>query len=267
MVTSRRSANLNVMMQAAEKAGRALLRDFGEVENLQVSKKGPGDFVSAADKKSEQILIAELQRVRPKFGLLLEESGVIEGSDPDSRWIVDPLDGTTNFLHGIPHWAVSIALEYKKEIIAAVTYDPVKNEMFIAEKGSGAYLNHRRLRVSPRDKLSESVLCLGEVRSSSCANALTALPGVAGFRRFGSASLDLAYVAAARVEGYWERGLQPWDVAAGSLLVREAGGFVTDLQGGKDFLNGSSICAANPVLHAEILKHLKSTPAPSQAAG
>lgn len=246
------SANVNVMIKAARKAGRSLLRDFGEVENLQVSSKGPGDFVSRADIKAEQLVRAELTEARPNYGWLGEESAEAKGADPTRRWIVDPLDGTTNFLHGLPHWAVSIGLEHKGEIVAGVVYDPAKDEMFVAEKGAGAYLNDRRLRVSGRKDLIETIFATGipfggRAELPRTLRELAALtPHTAGIRRWGSAALDLAYVAAGRLDGYWERGLNPWDVAAGLLLVREAGGFVGTIEGGGSPLVDGSLAAANP---------------------
>ncbi len=250
-----RSAILNVMVAAAEKAGRALVRDFGEVENLQVSRKGTSDFVTAADLRTEKILRAELSKARPDFGFLMEESGEDQGADPDRRWIVDPIDGTTNFIHGIPHFAISIALEEHGELTAALVFNPVFDELFLAEKGQGASFNNRRLRVSARERLSDCVLAtgiphLGRGEHTSYLKQLTAVMNAsAGIRRFGSASLDLAYVAAGRVDGFWESGLAIWDVAAGILLVREAGGFVTDIAGKGDGLASPSILAANTRIH------------------
>jgi myo-inositol-1(or 4)-monophosphatase len=228
------SANLTVMINAARKAARRLVRDFGEVENLQVSLKGAGDFVSAADRKAEETIRDELMRARPAYGWLGEESEPEPGRDGMHRWIVDPLDGTSNFLHGLPHWAISIALERKGEITAGVVFDPVKDELFAAEKGSGAYVNNRRLRVSARREMSEMLFGTGIPWANSphlprCLRTLAILmPRCAGLRRGGAAALDLAYVAAGRLDGYWEIGVKPWDVAAGALLVREAGGIVRD---------------------------------------
>ncbi|MGB0681933.1 MAG: inositol monophosphatase family protein [Magnetovibrionaceae bacterium] len=249
-----RTPLLNVMVAAAEKAARRLVRDFGEVENLQVSKKGPADFVSAADKECERTLTYELQKARPKYGLLLEEGGEIVGSDTSNRWIVDPLDGTTNFLHGLAHFCISIGLERDGELFAGVILEPVNNQLFWAEQGKGAFLNGRRIRVSARREMSESLFAtgipfLGIDHHEAFTRQLNGVMGVsAGVRRFGSAALDLAYVAAGRYEGYWENGLNPWDVAAGIVLVREAGGYVTDLSGGKGYLDGKGIIAANPTL-------------------
>jgi myo-inositol-1(or 4)-monophosphatase len=248
------SANVNVMIKAARKAGRSLLRDFGEVENLQVSAKGPGDFVSRADLKAEEIVRAELTEARPNYGWAAEESAAVAGADPTRRWIVDPLDGTTNFLHGLPHWAVSIALEHKREIVAGVVYDPVKDEIFVAEKGSGAFLNDRRLRVSGRRDMLEMIFATGipfggRTELPRTLRELAALtPRTAGIRRWGAAALDLAYVAAGRLDGYWERGLNAWDVAAGILIVREAGGFVGTIEPDGNPVEDASILAANPAV-------------------
>ena len=259
---AQRSALLNVMTAAAQKAARGLVRDFGEIENLQVSKKGTGDFVSAADRKAEETLVAELTKARPGYGFLLEEGGAIEGSDTSNRWIIDPLDGTTNLLHGIPHFSVSIALERDGELNAGVIYEPVWDQMFIAEKGQGAYLNDRRLRVSARRVLEESLFATGipfagKDEHDRFLEQLKAIMAVSsGVRRFGSAALDLAYVAAGRYEGFWEIGLHPWDMAAGIVLVREAGGFVTDLSGGKGMMESGEILAANDQLHGTMLKIL-----------
>lgn len=247
-----RSALINVMVRAAEKAARGLVRDFGEVEHLQVSRKGPADFVSAADLKAERTLREELQKARPEFGFLMEESGASKGSDAEARWIVDPLDGTTNFLHGLPHWSVSIALEHKGEIVSAVVFDPAKDEMFVAEKGAGAWLNDtRRLRVSGRSSMIESIFATGVpfggrgTLPATLQDLARLMPTCAGVRRWGSAALDLAYVAAGRYEGYWERGIQPWDMAAGLLLVREAGGFVGPVREGDDPLEKGAVIAGN----------------------
>ena len=260
-----RSALLNVMTAAAQKAARGLVRDFGEIENLQVSKKGPADFVSNADKKAEKTLVYELSKARPNFGFLLEEGGEIEGSDTSNRWIIDPLDGTSNFLHGLPHFSISIALERDGEPFAGVIYEPVTDQMFAAENGIGAYLNNRRLRVSARTKLEESLFATGIpfAGKDDHDRFLTQLKEVmavsAGVRRFGSAALDLAYVAAGRFEGFWEIGLQPWDIAAGIVLVREAGGFVTDVAGGNGMMESGEIIAANDHIHGMLLKSISAT--------
>jgi myo-inositol-1(or 4)-monophosphatase len=250
-----RSPVVNVMAGAALKAARALKRDFGEVEQLQVSVKGPGDFVSTADLRAERTLRAELLRARPGYGLLLEESGASEGSDPHHRWIVDPLDGTTNFLHGIPHFAISIALERDGEIIAGLVYEPTRDEMFWAEKGAGAYVNDRRLRVSARRQLGEALIGTGMPfggradRPGYIATLQRVMAATSGVRRLGAAALDLAYVAAGRYDGFWEFGLSPWDMAAGLLLVKEAGGFVSDLSGGQTMMTSGDVLAANGHLH------------------
>ncbi len=260
---SLRSANINVMIKAARKAGRSLIHDFNEVEHLQVSTKGPADFVSQADLKAETILIEELQYARPDWGFLLEENGEIKGSDPDYRWIVDPLDGTLNFLHSIPHFAISIGLEFKNTLIAGGIYAPITDEFFWAEKGRGAYLDHRRLRVSARKKMVESVFATG----IPCANrksqvewldeAAVLMPQTAGIRRFGAASLDLAYVAAGRYEGFWERGLAPWDIAAGIVIVKEAGGTVSDFDSSNTMMASGDIVAANPDMHTPLIRALR----------
>ena len=257
-----RSALLNVMVQAAMKAGRSLARDFGEVENLQVSRKGPSDFVSAADHKAEKIVREELQKARPAYGLLMEESGEIEGEDPQHRWIVDPLDGTTNFLHSIPIFAVSIALERQGQIVAGVIFNPVMDELFTAERGRGAYVNDRRLRVASRSALPDCVIAtgipfLGKGDHARCLKEIRHVMGeVAGIRRCGAAALDLAWTAAGRFDGYWEHGLSPWDVAAGMLMVREAGGFVTDLAGRDRVFESQSIVAGNEKVQGELRRLL-----------
>jgi len=251
------------MTAAAYKAARRLVRDFGEVEQLQVSQKGPADFVSAADLRTEKILHEELERARPGYGFLLEERGAIKGTDSHFRWIVDPLDGTSNFLHGLPHFAISIALERDAEIVAGVIYDPLRDETFWAEKGVGAYLNARRLRVSARRQLKDALIAtgipfLGHGEPATFSRALDAVMGrVAGVRRFGSAALDLAYVAAGRYDGFWETELGAWDIAAGILLVREAGGFVTEIGGGSRMVESGSVLAANDQLHPLLMEILR----------
>ena len=258
-----RSAILNVMVGAAMKAARGLNRDFNEVENLQVSRKGPADFVSAADRRAEEVIKVELQRARPSYGFLMEESGESVGSDPQHRWIVDPLDGTTNFLHGIPQFAISIALERQGKLAAAVVYDPISDELFSAERGGGAFVNDKRLRVATRQNLADSVVATGmpfkgHGDSERYMKELAALmPMVAGVRRFGAAALDLAWVAAGRFDGFWERSLSPWDLAAGILLVREAGGYVTDLAGGDALLESGDVVAGNEAIHGQLLAHLR----------
>ncbi len=252
-----RSPLYNVMFGAAQKAAKGLVRDFGEVEQLQVSLKGPADFVSNADHAAERILKRELARARPGFGFLMEESGEEKG-DGKHRWIVDPLDGTLNFLHGVPHFAISIALEREGEIVAGLVYDPVRHETFFAERGQGATMNDRRLRVSARAKLAESIVATGIPFKAHSDHPLylkqmeAVMAEVAGVRRFGTASLDLAWLAAGRYDGFWEMGLSPWDIAAGILIVREAGGFVTEIGGGPRMLESGSVLAANDKLHAPL---------------
>lgn len=246
------SANLNLMIKAARKAGRSLVKDFREVENLQVSTKGPGDFVTKADREAERIIKEELMGGRPSYGWLGEETGEDEGQDPTRRWIVDPLDGTTNFLHGLPHWSVSIALEHKGEIVSAVVFDPAKDEMFIAEKGAGCWLNDtRRLRVSGRKAMHEAIFATGVpfggkgTLPATLQDLARLMPACAGVRRWGSAALDMAYVAAGRFDGYWERGIKPWDMAAGLLLVKEAGGFVGPVRVGDNPMEKGAVIAGN----------------------
>ena len=257
----RLSPHMTVMANAAQKAAKRLLHDFNEVEQLQVSVKAPSDFVSQADIRSERTLRAELEKARPGYAFLMEESGASGSENWAWRWVVDPLDGTTNFLHGIPHWAISIALERRladatSEVVAGLIYAPCVDEMFWAEKGVGAFVNERRLRVSGRRELKDAVFATGipfaavaPQRRLAFARTLGALmPQTAGIRRFGAAALDLAWVAAGRYDGFWELGLQPWDMAAGMLLVREAGGFATDAGDG-DPRDTRAIVAANPHLH------------------
>jgi myo-inositol-1(or 4)-monophosphatase len=247
-----RSALMNVMTSAALKAGRNLKRDFGEIENLQVSVKGPADFVSAADQRAEKTLFEELSRARPGYGFLMEEGGEVEGTDKAHRWIIDPLDGTLNFLHGLPVFAISLALEREGQLIAGLVYNPANDDMFVAERGQGAWLNNRRLRVAQRRDLSEALVATGVPHLGKAKEhprfkqeLAAVMARVANIRRLGAASIDLAYVAAGHFDGYWERSLQPWDVAAGIVLIREAGGFVSDLDGGADMMDKGSILAGN----------------------
>lgn len=248
------SANVNLMIKAARLAGRSLSKDFREVENLQVSVKGAGDFVSKADIEAEAIIREELMGARPMYGWVGEESDAVDGEDPTRRWIVDPLDGTTNFLHGLPHWAVSIALEHKGEVVAGVVYDPTKDEMFFAEKGQGAWMNESRVRVSARQRLIESIFATGLPFGGrgdlpeTLQDLARILPTCAGVRRFGSAALDLAYVAAGRYDGFWERRLHPWDMAAGLVIAREAGALVEPLRKNGNILeDGEVICSNEPI--------------------
>jgi myo-inositol-1(or 4)-monophosphatase len=257
------SPALNVMVAAARKAGRALVRDFGELENLQISKKGPADFVSTADSRTERILVEELTRARPGYGFLLEEAGVVEGRDKTHRFIIDPIDGTTNFLHGIPQFSISIALEREGTLVSALVFNPVTDELYIAERGHGAYLNDRRLRVAARQQLSDVLVASGapflgkQGRKEFLAELDAIISSTAGMRRFGSAALDLAWTASGRFDAFWERNLKPWDVAAGILLVREAGGVVTDLDGRDYMMDCGHILAANQALHRPLLEKFR----------
>jgi myo-inositol-1(or 4)-monophosphatase len=255
------SGLLTVMERAARKAGQRLRRDFNEVAHLQVSRKGPADFVSKADQQAERTLFDELKKARPDWGFLLEEAGEIEGDPSKPRWVVDPLDGTSNFLHGIPHFAISIAVqEPSGEVTSGIVYQPLTDESFWAEKGRGAWLQDQRLRVSSRRSLDEALIATGipfrgHGDAAQWSKIFAAVvPEVAGIRRFGSAALDLAWVAAGRYDGFWEAGLKPWDVAAGILLVREAGGFVTDFRGGERTMERSEFLAGNDALHSKLHK-------------
>ncbi len=256
------SANINVMIKACRKASKILIRDFGEIENLQVSLKGPGDFVSAADKKVEKILIEELQKARPDYSILSEEIGLID-NDKSFKWIIDPIDGTANFLHGIPHFAISIGLEHDKEIICGIIYDPIKDEMFVAEKGNGSYLNNQRMRVSSRSKLKDCMIFTGGPKITS-ENKELSLKEYNNFsstvlvpiRKLGSAALDMAYVAAGRCDGFWQRNLNYWDIAAGIILVKESGGFVTDFDGENDYIQNKTILVTNSKINKEMIEVL-----------
>ena len=257
--------DMRIMMQAAEKAARSLGRDFGEVEHLQVSQKGPGDFVSLADKRAEEIIYEELKAARPNFGFLMEESGFVEGSKgEDARFIIDPLDGTSNFLHGLPHWAISIALEKNGEIVAGLVHDPIKNEVFHAVKGQGAFTGRTRLRVSGRADFMGSMIGCGaprravEKRVQFMAEYRAVMDVAPGLRRYGAAALDLAYVAAGRFDAFWERDLKAWDIAAGILLVREAGGFICDIDTNTgNPLDSGHVLAANQGLNEPLKKILR----------
>jgi myo-inositol-1(or 4)-monophosphatase len=256
------SALMNVMVKAARRAGRSLKRDLGEIENLQVSMKGPANFVSLADKRAEEMLYMDLSKARPGYGFLGEEGGIREGTDKSHTWIVDPLDGTTNFLHGIPQFAVSIGLAREGQVIAGLIYNPANDELYMAEKGSGAFLNDTRLRVAGRKQLNECVIACGLPHIGRGDHELSRMemtelqPKVAGLRRFGAASLDLAFVAAGRLDGYWERNLQPWDIAAGLILIKEAGGTVGDINGG-DVLTTGNVVAGNEFVHGALTKILR----------
>lgn len=261
------SALMNIMVSAARKAGRSLARDFGEVEQLQVSVKGPANFVSAADHKAEDIIYRELSKARPDYSFLMEERGEIVGADETHWWIVDPLDGTTNFLHGLPLFAISIGLEREGQLVAGVVYNPISDDLFTAEKGKGAYLNDRRLRVAVRKSLADALVTtgiphLGRAGHPTFLRELeSVIKEVAGVRRTGSAALDLAWTAAGRFDAYWERGIKPWDLAAGILLVREAGGLVTDLSGGDEMFEKGQVLAANSTLQKALLPKFAAAPA------
>lgn len=254
---------MNIMIRAAEKAARGLLRDFGEVERLQVSRKGPGDFVTAADKRSEEVIFEELKRAKPEFSFMMEESGQIKGNDREHVWIVDPLDGTHNFMHGIPHWAISIALEQRGQVIAGLVYDCVKNEMFTAEKGTGAWLHgNKRLRVSGRNVLEQCMINYGQPMNDGTNRTqfykeVSEISRYAMVRRFGSAALDLCYVAAGRIDAYWETGVKAWDVAAGHLIVKEAGGMSTSIYNEESPVHNGQILAANQQIYTDLRKLIK----------
>jgi myo-inositol-1(or 4)-monophosphatase len=256
------SALMNVMVKAARRAGRSLKRDLGEIEHLQVSMKGPANFVSLADKRAEEMLYTDLSKARPGYGFIGEEGGTRIGDDKTHTWIVDPLDGTTNFLHGIPQFAISIALAREGVIIAGLIYNPANDELYIAERGKGAFLNDTRLRVAGRKQLNECVIAcglphIGRGDHELSRNEMTSIQTkVAGLRRFGAASLDLAFVAAGRLDGYWERNLQSWDVAAGIIMIREAGGVVGDIHDG-DLLKTGNVVCGNEFVHGELVKILK----------
>jgi myo-inositol-1(or 4)-monophosphatase len=262
---------MTVMLAAARKAGRSLARDFGEVEQLQVSLKGPANFVSAADHRAEEILHAELARARPGYGFLMEERGDVEGADRTHRFIVDPLDGTTNFLHGIPHFAISIALEREGELVAGLIYNPVSHETFTAERGKGAFLNDRRIRVAARTELSDAVIGTGIPHSGRPSHDLfidelrVVMASSAGVRRIGAASLDLAWTAAGRLDGFWERNLRAWDLAAGIVVLREAGGYVTDAEGKDAMLTTGSVVAGNEAIQKRLLKLIKTAAAAARS--
>jgi myo-inositol-1(or 4)-monophosphatase len=257
------SATINVMVKAARRVGRSLKRDLGEVENLQVSLKGPANFVTMADRRAEEMLHSDLTKARPGYGFIGEEGGIRAGDDKTHTWIVDPLDGTTNFLHGIPQFAISIGLSREGTIIAGVIFNPANDDLYVAERGKGAFLNDQRLRVAGRRKLNECVIAcglphIGRGDLELSRQELTEIQSrVAGLRRFGAASLDMAFIAAGRLDGYWERNLQPWDMAAGTIIVREAGGIVSGIEGNDDPLKTGSVICGNEFVHAELVKILK----------
>jgi myo-inositol-1(or 4)-monophosphatase len=254
------SALMNVMVAAALQAGRGLKRDFGELENLQVSVKGPGDFVSAADRKAEAILVDVLSKARPGYGFVLEESGTIDGTDKSHTWFIDPLDGTTNFLHGLPIFAISIALAREDQVVAGLVHNPATGDIYAAEKGQGAFLNNRRLRVAARRDLSSALIGCGIPHIGKAkdhpqfyAEFSAAMAKVGNLRRLGAAALDLCFVASGCYDGFWERNLQAWDIAAGIIMIKEAGGFVTDADGGSEMLAKGSICAGNETIQRALL--------------
>lgn len=256
---------MNIMIRAAEKAGRNLTRDFGEIENLQVSRKGPANFVTAADKRAEEIIFEELKKARPDYSFLMEESGSVKGANEEMIWIVDPLDGTHNFMHGIPHWCVSIALESKGRIEAGIVYDPIKEEVFRAERSNGAFVNGKRLRVSNRNDLESSTIAFGSAQLDAEKQAIfikelnTVSSTAPMVRRLGAAALDLSYVAAGRLDGYWERGIKSWDVAAGVLIMKEAGGIVTSIDNETNPVYSNQIVAGNQSVYTYLRKTLRET--------
>ena len=257
------SANINVIVKACRKAAKVLIRDFGEIENLQVSLKGPGDFVTLSDKNVEKILIEELQKARPSYSILSEEIGEIK-NDKEFKWIIDPIDGTSNFLHGIPHFGISVGLEHMEEIVCGIIYDPIKDEMFAAEKGNGSYMNNQRIRVSSRSKLKDCLIVTGGPRRNQKDRDLV-LKEYDKFsssvdvpvRKMGSASLDMAYVAAGRFDGMWQRNLNYWDIAAGIIIIKEAGGFVTDFRGENEYIQNKTILVTNSKINNEMIEVLK----------
>ena len=252
------SPQINLITKACMKASRSLIRDFGEIENLQVSTKGPGDFVSSADKRTEKILIDELQKAHPEYGIITEESGVINKLNVKNRWIIDPIDGTMNFLNGIPQFAISIGYEEDGEIKCGVIFNPITNEMFCAEKGSGAYLNNSRIRVSNKKKIKDALIVTGGPKGSSkikdkiFSEYINVSKNVSNVRKFGSAALDIAYVACGRFDGYWQRELNYWDIAAGIVILKEAGGFVDYFEEDKNLPLKKNILATNSNLHEKI---------------
>ena len=257
------SPNFNVMEKACRKAAKTIIRDFGEIEKLQVSVKGPGDFVTASDKRAEQIIISELEKARPTYSILSEEIGEIK-KDDSFMWVIDPIDGTSNFLHGIPHFAISIGLQHNNEIICGIIYDPIKDEMFAAEKGKGSYLNNQRIRVSSRSKLKDCIISTGGPRINSEDKELSLSEYIKfsskvliPIRKMGSAALDMAYVASGRCDGFWQRNLNYWDIAAGIILVKEAGGYVTDFKGNEDYIENKNILVSNSKINEEMIKLLK----------
>ena len=253
------SPQINLIIKACMKASKSLIRDFGEIENLQVSTKGPGDFVTSADKRTEKILIDELQKAHPEYGIITEETGIINKSNTEKRWVIDPIDGTMNFLNGIPQFAISIGYEEKGEIICGVIFNPIINEMFIAEKGNGAYLNNSRIRVSNKNKIKDALLVTGgpkgnsKIKNKIFSEYINVSNNVSNVRKFGSAALDIAYVACGRFDGYWQRELNYWDIAAGIIILKEAGGFINFFEEDKDNPLKKNIIASNSNIHNELL--------------
>ena len=255
------SPQINLIIRACKKASRSLIRDFGEIENLQVSAKGPGDFVSSADKRTEKILIEELQKAHPEFGIITEETGIINKSNTQNRWIIDPIDGTMNFLNGVPQFAISIGYEENNEIKCGVIFNPITNEMFAAEKGNGAYLNNSRIRVSNKKNVKDSLLVTGgpkqasKIKEQIFSEYIHLSKNASNIRKFGSAALDMAYVACGRFDGYWQREINYWDIAAGIIIVKEAGGFVEFFEQTTNTHLKMNILASNASIH-EALKDL-----------
>ena len=253
------SPQINLIVKACLKASRSLIRDFGEIENLQVSTKGPGDFVTSADKRTEKILINELQKAHPDYGIITEETGIINKSNTYKRWVIDPIDGTMNFLNGIPQFAISIGYEEKGEIICGVIFNPVVNEMFVAEKGNGAYLNNSRIRVSNKKKIKDALLVTGgpkgasKIKDKIFSEYINVSNNVSNVRKFGSAALDMAYVACGRFDGYWQRELNYWDIAAGMIILKEAGGFVNFFEEDNNNPLKKNIIAGNSYIHDQLL--------------
>ena len=253
------SPQINLIIKACMKASKSLIRDFGEIENLQVSTKGPGDFVTSADKRTEKILIDELQKAHPEYGIITEETGIINKSNTEKRWVIDPIDGTMNFLNGIPQFAISIGYEEKGEIICGVIFNPIINEIFIAEKGNGAYLNNSRIRVSNKNKIKDALLVTGgpkgnsKIKNKIFSEYINVSNNVSNVRKFGSAALDIAYVACGRFDGYWQRELNYWDIAAGIIILKEAGGFINFFEEDKDNPLKKNIIASNSNIHNELI--------------
>ena len=253
------SPQINLIIKACMKASKSLIRDFGEIENLQVSTKGPGDFVTSADKRTEKILIEELQRAHPEYGIITEEKGIINKSNTDNRWVIDPIDGTMNFLNGIPQFAISIGYEEKGEITCGVIFNPITNEMFVAEKGNGAYLNNSRIRVSNKKKIKDALLVTGgpkgasKIKNKIFSEYINVSNNVSNVRKFGSAALDMAYVACGRFDGYWQRELNYWDIAAGIIILKEAGGFINFFDEDNKNSLKKNVIASNSNIHNELL--------------